>query len=200
MSVFLPRLCDAVPNEDAVFQFGISRVHSAFPAGKSPWEWLLVHHTETEHCTVLLRIHHALGDGLSIIKMFNLMVDGGKIPLPKPGHATNMGIFRRACLPMLAAYELSLQSLQPLDENSWHLPLSKLLRKPNATLSLPIPLKDIKAVKDVTGSSFAGVVLTAFACGLRQFMLDNEFVVPEKITAAASLPFPGHPDKMRNHL
>lgn len=194
------RLHPAVTNEDGVFQAATPMIHSPFEQGRSPWELFLVPQTETNHLTVLLRLHHCLGDGMSIIKMFNLMVDGGKMPMPKPTPNNGGNILKKICLPFLAAYDLSIQTLQPIDSNSWHLPKEKLLRKPNSCLSLPIPMRLVKDIKNETKSSFAGVVLASFAGGLRTFMLENGFEVPDIITVGASLPFPGHPDKMRNHL
>jgi len=197
-------------NEDDMLEIGNSLFHQSFSAGKSPWEFLVLHNTRAKEeisndprTTVLFRLHHGLADGYGLLKLVMADISNVPIRLAQParrqrhaGHAwrTNFSF------PFKCLHEIAKTIITCYDFNHWHIPESQMSHQLNGGVSNPISLKFVKSVKEKHSVSFAALLLAAFAGGIKKFMTEEGFKVPSQIHCFTLLPFTNHPLTLTNHL
>jgi hypothetical protein len=203
-------------SDEEVFQFGNSLVSSPFERAKSPWKLILVHSDRNNNpnevfSTIFLKIHHSLGDGMSVLKVLNFLSDGNNFIVAKPSSRGELGqsgrmlaFWRGATTLVCAPYQLFVHSFQPNPSNPWQLKegAGPKIMGSSSSAFLKIPIQNIKDIKNMNKTSFAGVLLAAIAGSIRTAMLENGNVDPmlDSIQATIPLPVPGHPSKLRNFL
>ena len=190
-------------------------VYQPFKRLKSPWEALLIHnYRESDPVSgepvgpastvMILRIHHCLGDGFSIMKTFNYDITQAKefdSAVPKYVSPKRRSPVLRALEFLFSApYEFLSEATNAVDVNSWHVPRDQLKIKLNSAISHPIPMEYVKEVKNLNKASFTALIIECFTAALRKFMNEAGYSIPDTIHCVTPLPVPGHPDKMRNHM
>ena len=192
----------------------------SFSKDKSPWEFTIIPNyiskidksecksdTRKISTALIFRMHHSLGDGYSALKLFNKIfpamnlenVIGNQKKMKRTSWL--MGILRRIGMVLRAPIDLAehfVESFDWLDNNPWH--QLSLKNKYNVVISDPISIQLIKDIKNSHKISFASVVHSAIAGGIRNAMIKNGLEVPRKIHLSAPFPRSSHPDKLRNHL
>jgi hypothetical protein len=190
-------------------------IYKPFVPKTSPWEVLLIHDFQELDSVnglrvgpistvVILRIHHCLGDGFSILKTFNTNITQTKeIDTAQPKYTgLNRGsaVLRSLKFTFSAPYEFLTEAKNAMDINSWHVPKAQLTHNMNSAITPKIPIELFKEVKNFHKVTFTTLVFECFTAALRKFMMEAGFKVPEVIHCVTPLPVPGHPDKMRNHM
>jgi hypothetical protein len=179
-----------------------------FTKHRSPWEFIFFPNCiDSEKGTsgtgICLRIHHSLGDGFSILKLFGAITTTKGQFFAEQKKEMPMSPFRRFWEIIGSIFLLPYEATKTLfeiniDSNAWHIPESKFTHKLNGSAFEPIPLNYIKEIKNLSGSSFTSVLYAAFAGGIRNTMLQQGVKVPKAIHCFAPLPIMGHPEKLRN--
>ena len=185
-------------------------VYKPFKPSTSPWEVFVINnYRESDSGTgpvstaLVVRIHHCLGDGFTILKTLTLDLTEGKQELDStvPKFVLPKFSFLRALrLFFSAPYEFLSEAKNAVDTNSWHVPEKQLKRSNNSAISPKLSIEWVKEVKLLNKASFTGVILECFTGALRKFMSEAGYSVPDSIHCVTPLPIPNHPDKMRNHL
>ncbi|CAG7815108.1 unnamed protein product [Allacma fusca] len=198
-------------NSETVVRLAQNIIKRPFPVKQSPWEFLLYHNkiqenTPESDCVkktmVAIRLHHSLADGYSL---FNLVMKhaGANVEQAKPNFKRPRSlayIIRTLLLPFWMPYEMISQFFHCYDSNAWHLPEKTMARDNCGVVTATLSTQFVKNIKTMHQASFAGVVLTALAGGIRKTMILNQVKLPEQIHCLTPLPLPNHPDKLRNHM
>jgi hypothetical protein len=202
-------------NKDTVAEACDDLMYKPYVPKRSPWEILLIHDfKEMDPITgervgpgstvMVLRIHHCLGDGFSIMKAFNTnFTQASEFDTAQPKYirpSRGSALLRALDFLFSAPYEFLTEAKNAVDVNSWHVPRSQITYRLNSAVSHRIPIEYIKEVKNLNKASFTGLILECFTAALRKFMTEAGYEVPEVIHCVTPLPVPGHPDKMRNHM
>jgi len=174
-------------------------ISEPFPEHQSPWYFLIIPNFTPEGDTssekkfaVLMRVHHCISDGFSIMKAFNRMTDEpAKLVVPEAGMSrrtwfdiwTQLALTPYRLMKLIAVFDTN-----PLTVNETSNQLS-------FTMPQKIPVALLKEIKDYyNAGSISTVILAAFAGTLRRAMLNGGFEVPNLVHCAMPFPIPGHPD------
>ena len=202
-------------NQDSIMEICDDFVYKPFKPLTSPWEGFVINnYQESDPVTgepfgpistaLVVRLHHCLGDGFSLIKTLNYDLSQEKefdSATPKYESPSGSSAISRALHFLFSApYEFLSEAQNAVDVNSWHVPREQLKRNNNSAISHKIPIEYIKEIKNLSKASFTGVILECFTAGLRKFMSEAGYATPDIIHCVTPLPVPGHPDKMRNHM
>ena len=181
-----------------------------FAKDRSPWELLIIpkydgnHSGSNKEGTVLvLRIHHAMADGHSILKLLLKLFNAKatKVPQPCAPEFPSRNWQSLLILPLLLPYRLAETVLDSHDgKNCWHLVGKKLSRKYYAFFSDKVSVDQIKEIKNHYNVGY-DVVLFALAIGAtRRLMIEARQEVPKSIACFAPLPLPKHPGGLVIHV
>ncbi|KAK8401875.1 hypothetical protein O3P69_001163 [Scylla paramamosain] len=173
---------------DEVLQWYVSEeLTKAMPEDKPQWEVLLVARGDGRY-NVLLRLHHAIGDGVTLVRLcVEALVD---TPLPRPPvGAPPPGPIVRAVMTVWSLMMLPFGILKVaanFDRNCLHgLPLSgrKLM-----TWSRGMPLGVLRQVKNKASTTINDVLMTCLSAALaKHFTRRKE--EPKKVTVVVPVSF-----------
>jgi hypothetical protein len=198
-----------------------------FPPKMSPWEVLIVRnyipnpnklHTDyvptqqdDDHAShakflIVCRVHHAICDGYSILKMNMVNWSGAepavvpKAPFVQKSTWTKMGLYLGILL--FSPYYQFKQFVLDVDRNFWHISRSKLSREWLTICSEKVSTKGMKEVGRTQGVSTTGVLLAGIGGAIRRYLIEtgqsNE--IPRVMRSLAPMPWLGHPmDGLVNH-
>lgn len=223
----IPEAATAEECENILCTLTETLVWKRFTPKQSPWEIHLVQnyrntdmYPENEEdggaMTVLIcRVHHSMVDGFSMMYAVIEGLMGQKLP--------NIGLPQVAlCKPSLklclqktlrnglflpcrilrdigyyagARYRYSRKQATP-----WTIPDDKKKWKHYYCRSELIPMKKIKYVKNQLGVGFTTVMLSCLAAGAAEGFKRKGATGKQKFPLFCILPFPGHPNKLRNHV
>jgi hypothetical protein len=186
-----------------------------FKEGKALWELVLFVNCKFDEETskanggmkaaCILRAHHCLVDGYSLLKVINCMTDDKNLfdNLPKPNLPKRswigwaLFVLRfcvRASLDVLvAAFEANRY------QNDWNIPQGNLQGKGFRAASV-VPLSKVKQIGAKHRVRTSAVIFAAFAGGIRKFMELKGIKIPKGFTIMCPLPLPSHPDHLTNHM
>ncbi len=152
-----------------------------FPAKKAPWEFILVQDMDqtSEVYHVVFRVHHALADGMSLMRMvMQLLVD--EKPTSLPVRFSTKGNFKRA---LRAIFEgpglLAEKFLWNEERHALHGP--KVTGDKLATWSDPVSLELIKKIKNATGTTVNDVLMSCLAGAMRDYFKRHADRIPPHI-------------------
>jgi hypothetical protein len=186
-----------------------------FKEGKALWE--LVHFVNCKFdeetskanggmkAACILRAHHSLVDGYSLLKIINAMTDDKNVfeHLPKPNLPKRsligwvwfvLRFFVRAPLDVLVASKEANRY-----RNDWNIPQEKLQGKGFRAASV-VPLWKLKEIGFKHHVRTSAVIYAAVAGGIRRFMEMKGSKVPKGFTIVCPLPLPSHPDHLTNYM
>jgi len=175
-------------------------ISEPFPKYQSPWYFLIIPNYKPEgdassenNFAVLIRFHHCLSDGFSIMKAFNRIMDEpAKVVIPEAGMSrrTWFDIWTQLAL---TPYRLVKLIATSTDSNA--LTVNRTSNQLSFAMPRKIPIALLKQIKDdYNAGSISTVILAAFAGTLRRVMLDGGFEVPKVVHCAMPFPIPGHPE------
>jgi hypothetical protein len=199
--------------------FCLDLVRKPFEQGKSPWELILVNNyhrpsvlanaTSTDSSPVsvlILRVHHGLCDGYSILEVFTAVVSQweetkGKLPSPiYSAGARTPGFWSYVGMGISAPYFLVREGVASFDLNGFRTTERRLTGK-LLTSQLEIPVSFVKEVKDKWGVAFSSVVFAAIAGGFRSHMTRRGMTIPEFFHVGMPFPWPRtRPNKLQNNM
>ena len=189
-----------------------------FPVGRSPWDVWVWNDAKLEEDTgatgddddggkkkrlFLLRMHHSLGDGFSIMKLLVEDIHGTVMPgqnFESHNYKPELSVWQLSRTMVRAPYDMIRTAVHSWDFNEWRLPEKKLTGWLHSALTNRVPVQRVKEIKRAHGTSFTAVIMAAFAGGIRNFMEAKGMKIPEKIHCVVPLPMPGHPNKLRNYM
>jgi hypothetical protein len=193
----------------------------------SPWEILIVRNfipasnkinpefkpnteiggdNEKRKFALVLRIHHALADGFSVMKM--VMNNLSDEPMTK---FVTVPVKEKSILEMfmlyigiivLSPYYHVKQFVLDVDKNFWHLKESQLTGDLFTIRSEAISVEDLKQASKRLKVSSTAVLLTTFGGGIRNFMKSSglDKITPQLFRGLAPMPWKNHPmDGLINH-
>jgi hypothetical protein len=198
--------------EQVAAEISADIVAQPFVRHQSPWEIFVFPNGRVEsdgkpevpQSAIMIRIHHAAADGYSILKLLSDVGGDKSMSTAQPSYRKKSmcrQILEGITLIFRLPYDATSTVVRGMDPMSqFHLPEAKLSRKQNAAFTQRIPLSYIKEIKDAYKVSFAGIVISALAGALRSLMEERGVKVPEYVSLVTPMPFPGHPNKLRNHM
>jgi len=196
------------PQDADLYEIRAQLLTEPYGREKSPWEIILVQNagadtTTTSKCFVLAKFHHGSVDGYSLLNIFfSSLVKPGEGEAVKPKFVQRSTLERTLFLSksfVLAPYALGSQVPKFEVENPFNPTAVKLSGKRHPAWD-NLPLRTIKEISRQSGTSFAGVLMAGMGGGIKSYLESNKKPVPKSIDVALPLPWPGHPNKSRNHL
>ncbi|CAG7817281.1 unnamed protein product [Allacma fusca] len=193
-------------------EFCLELPRKPYTRKRSPWEVLVVNdfqHDEfpgEELSVLILRVHHGLGDGFSILESFTSAVGmweniKEKLPLPiYSSGAVNPSFWYYLWMFLSSPYHSLKQGPGSYDINAFRIK-GKNLQKKLRTGHLKYELDFIKGNCKKWGVTFSGFVFAAVCGGFRNFMLENDMKVPEYFHVGMPFPWPGrNSSKVQNRM
>ena len=204
----LPEVC----TEEDLKRVTGGLISRPFPEGRSPWEILLIpkyragdNESGKEQTVIVFRIHHAMADGYSILKMllklFN--VEGSKVPKPNfPKLSLWQRLVRVLVFPFRLPFDIASQMVvDSFDGNNcWHLLDTKLTRQYHTFFSDQVPVEQIKEIKNKYEIGYNAAVYSIAAGGVRRLMQEAGQKVPKNLSCFVPFPLPKHPGGLVVHV
>jgi hypothetical protein len=73
-----------------------------------------------------------------------------------------------------------------------------VLKRQCSAAGVTLPASIVKEIREKHNVTFTAVLMAAVAGGVRNYMLAHGIKIPKKMHVTQPLPWPGHPDKLRN--
>jgi hypothetical protein len=179
------------------------------------WEAHLVHNYEYKpnwvsnsnsgpHTMIIMRYHHTTGDGYSWLHLITASFcqkPNFKNALPTlPSRSLASRLLFWALLPLRGAWALVEMMMLHFYHFDWAVKGDPAKTEYFYAMSDQIPVKSVKEIKNHFRVSFASVLHSILAGVHRQMLQRKGFRLPKELPCWVTLPLPGHPLKMRNHL
>ena len=204
----LPEVC----TEEDLKRVTGDLISKPFAQGRSPWEIMIIpkyrasnNDTGKDQMVIVFRIHHAMADGYSILKMmlklFNM--EGSKVPRPNfPTLSTWQKIVRALVLPLRLPFDIASQFIVDSVDgtNCWHLLDTKLTRQYHSFFSDQVPVDRIKEIKNKYGIGYNAAVYAVAAGGIRRLMQEAGQKLPSSLSCFVPFPLPKHPGGLVVHV
>jgi len=200
-----------------------------FPLETSPWELLIIRNYEPQDPCVcidfknfgkkerlapseigfedrstgkfllLFRIHHALADGYSILKLLCTKVcnePSATLPQPPVSKSSCASTFLLGLNMLLfTPYYHLRQFVIDVDRNGWHSGQLKLTHKVHMAFSERISLDRLKGIAKKQQVSLTVLILALWGGAFHRFLetARKDFKIPKYMRALAPMPWAGHP-------
>ncbi|CAL8128546.1 unnamed protein product [Orchesella dallaii] len=203
-------------------------LNAPFAPDMSPWELHYVanykntqdketargYSTEEPMFVLILRIHHVLGDGFSLLSAIveglgGQSLDAMKLALPQPPKQT---FLERFCyivsIPFCIFLETTYLFSRAYEKCPWKVSEDEKAWWQLYGRSDLILVNDIKIIKNAFHVSFTSVLLAAISSGINQHLLalknDTEQKIngpdPDSMLCLSTLPVPGHSRRLTNRV
>jgi len=184
-------------------------VNKPWAPGKCLWDMQILWNCKSESSDelktmVIFKFHHSMSDAFSFIKMatngaptneFNTVAKPGKVKISTL-HKLLTCVFFFLKVP----YDF-IKFMLLNDQNEWHKKENiDSEYEMNGIFSEPVSVNFIKEIRKRHGVSFTVVLRAAFTAAIRDTMIRQGVKVPNRVHCLTPFPFPGHPNKLRNHL
>lgn len=203
-------------------------LNQPFAPQRSPWEMHLVHGyrnprlSSGDMTVILLRFHHALADGYSLMyavveKLFGTPLDSIQLPTPVPRCTTSPGKpktwshgvnLRKLWFGIKFGFRMihdvgRFLSLLGRPKTPWHVPDQKKKWKQLYTRSKPIHISQVRRIKKKYNASFTAVLFSAISAGVSKSLQGSKGCSGDAVKVLPTfipLPLAGHPMKFVNHM
>jgi hypothetical protein len=151
----------------------------------------------------ILRIHHTMADGYSILQLTNALTDNKNLfeNMPKP-NVPNRDVFGlvwitlRLCLRgpidvLIASWKSFMET------NEWRNTSNKMKGEGHLA-AVDVPLSYVKEIGTKHGVRTTAVIFAALAGGIRRYMEISGTQIPKRFTVISPLPLPNHPNYLTN--
>ena len=174
--------------------------------GRSPWEILIVPDYRTNQepekagSVAILRVHHAMIDGYSILTMllrFSHSLNVKRVLPNFPKLSPSQQLTRPLLLLLKMPYDFAEFALDSID--GWHLLWKPLSRKYHAFLSDEINVATMKKIRKKYGVDYNATVYSITAGSIRRLMLASGHELPESLSVLVPFPLPNHPGGLVLH-
>lgn len=211
-------------DEKELHKIKLELLNRPFTRNKSPWEVLIVKNFEPdldnnahvvdknkEYTAVVIRFHHSMVDGFSVIKQFEKplitkVAVNTKKPLGWP-HSSNkendrfQRLWHLIKLIVYGPIELIIDHMSYTEDHDWSNSRNPYTRDYFLSRPFSIKLSYLKQLKSNLKVSFSAVTLAACAGAVRSAMLKQKRRLPKTIQILVPTLLPGHPDDCcTNHL
>ena len=202
-SLALPQSCD----ESDLQRVMGGLLAAPWKKGRSPWEILIVNNYKEDgnkvRTAIVVRLHHSLADGYSILKITLRLMNSMESAIPQPNfeRMSMLGTYAQIfTVPFKAIYYSAVSLIDGYDsKHAWHLTDVKHSRQYNSCIVKRIPVKMVKEIRRRYGVNY-NAVLAAVACGaVRRVMNNAGQLVPKSMAVFTPLPLPNHPDGLVIH-
>lgn len=170
---------------------------------------VVVKSKEDKHFTLVYRVHHALGDGYSFLKMLmcNICAEPLECVPKAPTREYPLGakILNSIAIIAFTPYYHFKQFVFEIDRSIWHLSAGKLSRQSHFVTTERIPMESLKQVGKAHKVPLTGVLLAGLAGGIHNFLklTGKGHLTPKYMRAFSPMPWQNHPafngEGMVNH-
>ena len=183
-----------------------------FVAGQSPWELLLMenyksHENNDGHrqCVVAIRIHHALADGISLVKMISRLFDNETADFTTatfPQLSLAKRILRNVLVTLRGPYDLASKYFVDCydSRNCWYMVDEQRPKQYHALFSEVIQVGKIKEIMKEYGVCYNAVLYAVTAGAIVKLMKEAGQKIPARLSSFYSCPLPGHPGGLENYV
>ena len=201
----LPPTC----TEDDLRRITGDSIAKPWVEGQSPWEILIVPDYRTNQdpektaSLAILRIHHAMIDGYSILTMLLRFSDSLNVKrvLPNvPKLSLSQQLTRPLLLLLKLPYDLAEFTVDSYDgPNSWNFLDQNLSGKYHVFFSDVIHVGTIKKIRKRYGVDFNATVYSICSGSIRRLMLESGHELPESLSVLVPFPLSNHPGGLVVH-
>lgn len=165
--------------------------------------------TDEKYFTLVYRVHHALGDGFSFLKMLVCNVcdepleSVPRAPCRKFNFLTK--ILNSIAIVVFTPYYHFQQFFVEIDRSIWHLSSNKLTNRSHFVSTERVSLENLKRVGKAHKVPLTGVFLAGLAGGIHNFLklTGKGNRIPKCMRALSPMPWENHPafngDGLVNH-
>jgi hypothetical protein len=185
-------------------------VEKPFKEGKSLWEIVLYTNCSFKNsngmkAACILRIHHSLVDGYSLLKVINSMTDDKNLfeGLPKPNVAKRILVgwtlfLLRLCIRGPIDVLRAIRDANG-DKNDWRIQQERM-QQVGYRAEREVPLSVVKEIGMKHNVRTTAVIFAALTGGIRKYMEVSGSKLQNGFTVLCILPLPSHPDHLTNHM
>lgn len=201
----------------------VELISKPYKKGVSPWEFVVMKNyhpryplmiepdvkpedgdvSKGKKSVLIMRIHHGVTDGYSLLKLWlnTMQAENMKLDdIPQPTfHRRDLlkTIVYNAWAAICVPYYVTAQLMKTYDNNFFHPKGVTLVRKCSAA-GVTLPASIVKEVREKNNCTFTAVLMAALAGGIRNYLITHGIPIPDKMHVTQPLPWPGHPEKLRN--
>ncbi len=194
----------AGPTDATGLQAYISSIaHEGLPADRPRWRIEHVEHYGEGQSAFVVRIHHAMGDGIAIVPVLLALMDElepGAAPRANPVRSV-VGALKTAVLaPLLAPAVLLKRVLWSPDRHALHGP--PVSGRKRVAWTRPLDLARVKQVKDRFAATVNDVLMAMVSGALARYLEAHagETVPHIRVSMPVNMRGPGTPLKMENRF
>jgi hypothetical protein len=177
---------------------------------KSLWEAVLYTNCNIEGNNIktaaVLRIHHAMADGYSLLKIANALTDDKNVfeNLPKP-NITKLSALGMVWLVLKLCLRAPIDVLSVvlsslfMEQHEWKIPQDNMKGEGHRAIK-DMPLAEIREIGIKHGVRTTAVLFAALTGGIKKYMEVNGTTIPKRFTVMCPFPLPSHPDHLTNHM
>ena len=194
---------------DQVHQIQNELMSKPFETNRSPWKLYLVR--SNEESVLILHMHHALGDGYSIL---NFLVkdlcclntpESTATNRPHRSFKSSLNIFVKLLSFLIRAANDLVKALDGIGPHNLFPTSKKASTAPSfkTFVSDPIPWSTFNEMRQKCHVTFTSILASSVGGALRDVVLENgpEAEIPESVTCFTLLPVPGHAEAgFDNHM
>ena len=201
---------EGVCSEENLKKVTAAIVEKPFAAGQSPWEFLVINKYKSNNnaddhpqCVIVLRIHHTLADGISIIKMLLRLFDQetatfAKARFPEMSLTEKLG--RNLKVALRAPYALASKLVDGYDgKNRWYIVNRQLPKQYHTFFSDSVPVGKIKEIMRKHQVCYNAAIYTVTVGAMVKLMKEVGQEVPAQLSCSYPYPLPNHPGGLVNH-
>lgn len=185
------REANEVVDEDSLFSLLAQLQSEKMPMNRPLWDiHLATPNSGNGGSTVIFRVHHAVADGIALVRVLLDAIDGGSSPSAEPvkvGHRGRNTLVALASALFFAPLLAVRQLLQPKDTGIFK--PSTLTGRKVAALSAPIEVTRIKSLANLHDSTFSAVIVACFSRALASYSDQACDNVSERRTRRNALKF-----------
>ena len=185
-------------------------VAKPFAEGRSPWEIFVIDKYRSNNntdghlqCVIVVRIHHALADGISIIKMLLRLFDQEATPFATarfPPNSFAARVRRNLMVALRAPFVMASTLVDAYDgKNSWYIENKKLPKQYHTFFSDSVPVAKIKEIMRKHQVCYNAVVYSVTIGAMVKLMEEVGQQVSAQASCSYAYPLPNHPGGLVNH-
>jgi diacylglycerol O-acyltransferase len=176
--------------------------HEPLPADRPPWRIEYIEHFEDGETAFLVRVHHAMADGIAFVPIIFALMDELEPGPPPPAAVRLPGsrLGRAVLASALAPAVLLRRFLWRPDRHALHGP--PVGGRKRVAWTRPLPLSEVKTVKNRFGATVNDVLMTLVCGAIARYLEGQPGAAVERIRVSmpVNMREPGAPFRMENRF
>ena len=169
----VPASVDHLATEEQLREYVGLEASKPLPADRPPWQIQVIEDFGADASAFVVRIHHAIGDGIALVSVIFALMDLAGEPAGGPARsaappAPGGRLLRLLRIPLAAPMVLLSRTLWPRDRHPLHGP--KLSGRKRVAWTAPLDLTVVKQVKDRLGATVNDVLMACVSGAFSRYL------------------------------